>query len=440
MKMRNIVIISSLFTFFLLSNSFLCPSSKKEENADPVAEFTIEPEDGSVNTEFKFDASGSHDEEDPVEKLMVKWCFYYTGYGDQYTGETWDKVAYHKYTVPGTYSIECVVMDTYGNEGWAVKSLQVTQGSAPNAVFTIDPQEGNTTTIFTFDASECFDNEDPVESLQVRWDWENDGEFDTDYSTEKIITHQYTESGDYEIKLEVKDTDVETGTTIRYLTVSSTTGWKPCVGFETITYGGKVYNTAKIGNQCWLKENLDIGDMIPVNTDPSDNSVIEKYCYNDDPDSCDKYGGLYAWNEMMQYVTTEGARGICPEGWHIPTDNEWKILEGTVDTHFGVGDPEWDKENMVRGWDVGIRLKSTSGWIAGGSGYDSYGFTALPAGYRHSTGQTFSIGQIGYFWSSTDNYNHPWQRELNSFNMLMGRYTTPNDKETGCSVRCMKDE
>jgi len=57
----------------------------------------------------------------------------------------------------------------------------------------------------------------------------------------------------------------------------------------------------------------------------SNNSVIEKYCYNNEEDSCTKYGGLYQWDEMMQYTTEQGVRGICPAGWHLPTDEEWKI-------------------------------------------------------------------------------------------------------------------
>lgn len=60
------------------------------------------------------------------------------------------------------------------------------------------------------------------------------------------------------------------------------------------------------------------------------NGVIEKYCYDNKSANCNKFGGLYQWNEAMQYVTTEGTRGICPEGWHIPTLSEMKELESYV--------------------------------------------------------------------------------------------------------------
>lgn len=75
---------------------------------------------------------------------------------------------------------------------------------------------------------------------------------------------------------------------------------------------GQTYNTVLIGTQCWMAENLNIGTMINGSSDQTDNATIEKYCYNNKTANCDTYGGLYQWTEMMQYVMTEGAQGICP--------------------------------------------------------------------------------------------------------------------------------
>lgn len=102
----------------------------------------------------------------------------------------------------------------------------------------------------------------------------------------------------------------------------------PCPEAPIVDYGDQIYNTVQIFNQCWLNENLNIGFRINNILDQEDNSVIEKYCYNNDFTKCDIYGGLYQWDEMMQYVEIQGVQGICPTDWHIPTDNEWKILEG----------------------------------------------------------------------------------------------------------------
>jgi len=78
----------------------------------------------------------------------------------------------------------------------------------------------------------------------------------------------------------------------------------PCPGIPTVTYQGQVYNTVLIGSQCWLKENLNVGTMINGSQNQTNNSTIEKYCYDNDPANCDEYGGLYQWDEMMQYTTT----------------------------------------------------------------------------------------------------------------------------------------
>jgi uncharacterized protein (TIGR02145 family) len=81
--------------------------------------------------------------------------------------------------------------------------------------------------------------------------------------------------------------------------------------------------------------------MINVSQYQSNNSIIEKYCYDNNLDSCTKYGGLYQWNEIMQYTTQQGVQGICPTGWHLPTDEEWKVLEGAADSQYGIGDHEF---------------------------------------------------------------------------------------------------
>ena len=74
-------------------------------------------------------------------------------------------------------------------------------------------------------------------------------------------------------------------------------------------------------------ESIDTGSF---HSDASDNGIIEKYCYNNDTANCNIYGGLYDWNEMMQYDTIEGTQGICPPGWHLPSESEWDILVNYV--------------------------------------------------------------------------------------------------------------
>ena len=211
----------------------------------------------------------------------------------------------------------------------------------------------------------------------------------------------------------------------------------PCQGIMQVEYGNQTYNTVEIGDQCWLKENLNIGEMIPGDDEMQNNSTIEKYCYDDDPANCDEYGGLYQWAEMMQYTTQQGIQGICPNGWHIPTDNEWKILEGTVDSQYPVGDPEWDNTGW-RGLDAGENLKSTSGWNNNGNGTDLYGFSALPGGARDTSGSFFGQGGSGYWWSSDEaSSSVAWLRLLYCYSDQS--YRSNFSKENGFSVRCLRD-
>jgi uncharacterized protein (TIGR02145 family) len=211
----------------------------------------------------------------------------------------------------------------------------------------------------------------------------------------------------------------------------------PCPGMPSITYEGKVYHTVQIFSQCWLKENLDVGQRIDGNIWMTNNGIIEKYCYDNNPDSCDKYGGLYQWTEAMNYNTQEeGTQGICPPGWHIPTEEEWKILEGAVDSEFRIGDNEWFIFQF-RGFDAGNHLRSASGWINNWNGSDTYGWTALGAGYLWDNGYQFIyVGEDAWWWTSSSPPT-PWIRRMNPYGN--GVYRHIKGSNNGLSVRCLKD-
>jgi uncharacterized protein (TIGR02145 family) len=210
----------------------------------------------------------------------------------------------------------------------------------------------------------------------------------------------------------------------------------PCPGTPTVAYEGQVYNTIQIFSQCWLKENLNVGTMISGNQNMQNNGIKEKYCYNNYVDSCTKYGGLYQWGEMMQYDTAPKVQGICPPGWHIPTDEEWNVLEGSVDSHYGLGDSEWDALYRFRGFDAGKNLKSTSGWGSNSNGTDLFGFSGLPGGYRFQEGWFESIIGAGYWWAAFPTHSS-WYNILNGNSS--GVWHEGTTKIQGFSVRCLKD-
>ena len=158
-------------------------------------------------------------------------------------------------------------------------------------------------------------------------------------------------------------------------------------GTFTDARDGQVYKCVTIGAQTWMAQNLNYGEMYPAHN-------AWKYCYDDSEANCERYGGLYPWHLAMNlpYVydsfdstaVRHPHQGICPQGWHLPTKDEWKELIAYVDNDNG-------------GWpdDEGWSLQSKTGWTLGG-GKDTYGFNALPAGACF-----FGVGVGGYTGEGT---------------------------------------
>ncbi len=194
----------------------------------------------------------------------------------------------------------------------------------------------------------------------------------------------------------------------------------PAVGHDagTIKHGDTTYNIVAINSQEWLKENLNIGTM----ADPSDNNKIEKWCYQDNETNCAVGGALYSKDEAMQYSDKEGAQGICPSGWHIPTDNDWKNLEASL----CMAQEDIDNQGW-RGEDQGTQIK-----IGGTSGFD-----AMLAGYRADTGKYYYRDSLARFLSSTQEDGYPLGRDLRS--NKTGIFRGANTSISGYSVRCIKD-
>ena len=200
---------------------------------------------------------------------------------------------------------------------------------------------------------------------------------------------------------------------------------------------GKVYPTVQIGSQCWMTKNLNIGTKVTGLTEPANNSTIGKYCFNDDEAYCNIYGGLYNWAEMVQYlngatnttswspVPTGNVQGICPTGWHIPTDAEWT----TLTTYLG-------GENGAGGK---LKETSTTHWNSPNTGAtNESGFTSVPAGNRYYDGSFFSLGLNGYWWSSTENDpSNSWGRSMYFYDSDVSRNYF--GKYYGFSVRCLQN-
>jgi len=223
--------------------------------------------------------------------------------------------------------------------------------------------------------------------------------------------------GEYLLEWTISSDCMTSSDTIRLLFMQSL--GTPCPGTPFVLDSeGNMYPTVLIGTRCWMAKNLNTGAIVmsqntgAIHSDVHNNGIIERYCHDNDSSKCDEYGGLYEWDEMMKYNSLEGSRGICPEGWHIPTVAEWDEL----DDNFEYGQS-------------GIAIKEEG----------STGFEAKLGGDRHSQGGFFSFGASGFFWSSTQaSEDDSWSREVCDCNNYVDQVQAK--KETGFSVRCIKNQ
>jgi uncharacterized protein (TIGR02145 family) len=180
---------------------------------------------------------------------------------------------------------------------------------------------------------------------------------------------------------------------------------------------GKSYKTILIGAQTWMAENLDY--------DGGDGSKGK--CYENNTANCDKYGRLYDWETAMNEAPSSttnpsGVQGICPSGWHLPSDTEWDALQ--------------------LGTNLGTKLKAISGWNndddgESGNGTDNYGFKALPGG-KFTSSAFRNVGEEGIWWTSSEkDATYAWERSLYSYSKSFSF----GDCGKGCllSVRCVKN-
>jgi uncharacterized protein (TIGR02145 family) len=514
---KNRLVSLSLITLVLIL-PLLVNSCKEDTNTLPMAVFTISPSYGTLDSVFVFDASEVSDLEDAEEDLQVRWDWESDSIFD--TDFSTTKIIEHNFDVGGIYYITLEVKDNGGLTKRATEFLRVAIANRPpNASFSINPDVGFLQDIFTFDASSSSDPEDHNASLHSRWDFDGDGIWDTEFSQTNNVQHQYTIAKLYNVILEVQDSEGLTGQSnvsllvggmntepsapespipsddngeastlcilewtcidpnndkLSYDVYFGTNENPPLVasGHERNTYAclpleydtdyywkivaydtydhivegviwhfttnspdnpvntmrdprdGNFYKTVLIDGKLWMAENINIGTMIHSSTGgingdgyQKDITKIEKYCYNNDPKNCEIYGALYQWDGAMRFSESEASTGICPSGWHIPTQQDWREL------------------NLYYEQDLG--LNAGTELVIGSQS----GFQALFSGYLiFAERRFFDVAQAGYFWSSTVN------SQINHLSMARSLYRGKEDfqedtsqKVNGIPVRCIKN-
>jgi len=198
-------------------------------------------------------------------------------------------------------------------------------------------------------------------------------------------------------------------------------------GSSSSVGGSNSFETVTTSTQTWMKHNLNY-------------NVPGSKCYGEGtlPDSeveanCAKYGRLYDWSTAMALDSSCNSvscseeiqpkhQGICPDGWHIPSDAEWTLLE-----------------NAVGGSSIaGTKLKATSGWNDNGNGTDEFGFSALPGGRGNSDGSFNIVGVGGLWWCATEeSSSNAWARFMGYYDGNVDR--SDISKSNLYSVRCLQD-
>ena len=238
------------------------------------------------------------------------------------------------------------------------------------------------------------------------------------------------------------------GQEVSFTTQTGSSTGQSCPGTPTVTdYDGNIYNTVQIGNQCWMKENLRTtrysdGTGIALGSSTSTTTPY-RYCPNNDSSNVSTYGYLYNWSAVMHgasssSATPSGVQGICPNGWHVPSDAEWAQLVNYVGSQ---------SQYQCNGSNTKIAkaLSSTTGWSSSTNACavgnnpganNATGFSAFPAGSYYG-----NYGNFGYrtdFWSSTENTSgSAWWRSLIYGNATV--YRNNDLKDLGFSVRCVRD-
>ncbi|MFN2200395.1 MAG: PKD domain-containing protein, partial [Caldilineaceae bacterium] len=200
----------------------------------PVAKFTIWPPSGYVTDDFQLDATGCTDEQTPAANLQVRWDW--TDDGTYDTNWSTTQKFTQKFSLPGTHTIRMQVQDEYGLTDSTTDTVNI-YNTNPKAAFTVNPSIGPPGTVFQFDASTSSDLETAVTALQVRWDWDNDGVFDTTWSTTKKESHVFTGSSGWIYPvLEVRDAQGLIGHTTQKVWVDN----KPTASFTISPARGTV--------------------------------------------------------------------------------------------------------------------------------------------------------------------------------------------------------
>ncbi len=375
--------------------------SCEKENAPPQARFSIDPTSGNNETIFNFDASGSSDPDDPIEKLVVQWDWEGDDFFD--TPFATRKTADHLFADPGEYMVIMVVKDPRGMTDTLKQALIVSNANLPpNPPSNPSPEsEAAELGVNIYCSWECIDPEGDLLLYTINFGTSNPPELHlSNYAQNSFDPGKLEYGTTYYWNVKARDSKGNTveGPLWKFTTID--------LNFGTLTDSrdGKSYSTIEIGTTWWMAENMNYA------------TEEGSYCYEDIESYCTRFGRLYKWESAML---------ACPEGWHLPTQSEFEAM---VDY---LGGPDV----------AGGRLKdyNPGTWNSPNLGATNIsGFGALPAGRRYGEGNYTGYKYYAQFFSATEYGSE------DAYNLTLGydyeqTYIYNFKKKYAISVRCVKD-
>ena len=413
-----------LITISFILIPFGCDKPEESENKAPTCSITSPDNDEEIEQGTTVTISVDADDSDGN---VTEVSFYIDGSGIGSSSSfpyNYDWNTSGEET--GSHTIKAIAKDNDGSSTSDEIAVLLTEGVKPDAAFTASQTSVNP------GASVQFTDQSSNTPTSWSWDFGDGGT-----STSQNPSHSYSSTGSYNVSLTATNSyGSDTETKSNYITVFTETG--------TVTdYDDNIYNTIKIGNQWWMAENLKTthysdGTSIPLVEDKDDwaNLGYEGIgmCYYDNSSTnADTYGALYSW------AAAANSAQVCPTGWHLPSDAEWKQLE----MYLGMSQADADNTGYNRGTNEGSKLAGNSelwedGALENDAVFGTSGFLALPGSGRGSDGSFDNLGRSVCFWSATEgNEMNAWIRMLTYDGTTV--YRNPTGRSYGFPVRCIKD-
>ncbi len=392
-----------------------------QTNPDLHVEFSWSPLHPLQEDTVLFDASLSYNPVDPDNVLLYYWKF---DLGEPLKSGKWlgpfhEPIITQVFTMEFEYTATLKIVDVNSLEKQLVQPVRVFHLNRPPVpMFKIGTKLGNLTTQFYLDAWPTSDIEDLPTAIKVRWDFDGDKSWDTEFSGEKYYYHRFSSPGTYQIILEAIDTQGLKDTTSVYVDVSAGTNETGLI-IDRRYDAESFYPTVKIGDQWWMAKNMAYEPGNLTNKIDTLRSMCQK---------CGYYGLHYTAYSAASMNMREGAQGICPKGWHLPTRKDWEILISTIGGYSSASE---------------LLLGGSTDFNALFAGWGEKKIKSLEGGGTETKWEFIGQGSITYFWSSTPLKPAPPAYSHWNIAMLKGEdkiYPGYSGNANFLSVRCIKNE